>query len=383
MTRALERFGWLARSPERSLWLVVDGPARFPAAERLARALDGRLGRLAFFATAASGERSPAGLLLPAPKPFAAGVGLALRRLRTRAVIVIGPETAVSRALVGGAVRLGLAVFVWDGEGAPPDDLAGRIQAAVRANPRNTRLSGGRARLAERALAGRLPFALGARRLCGLADLRAALGAPETILCLGNGPSSNDPAAVAAAAAADAVFRVKHRWLKEGRVRRVDVVFTGAATTAARLPDAILMAQDRRTAGRIALARAWRTGWKPLRLGVVEEMVSGYAPAFGDGARLTNGAAMLATAVALAPRRLIVAGVDLYSHPSGAYPGTPETANAYAPAHDAARERAHALAMLARQLGAAGPDSLRLIGPLGDIATEAGLVWTGPAAAVG
>ena len=43
----------------------------------------------------------------------------------------------------------------------------------------------------------------------------------------------------------------------------------------------------------------WRGGLAPLRLGVVEDLVDGYA-ADGPGAsRMTNGAAMLAAAIAM------------------------------------------------------------------------------------
>ena len=82
---------------------------------------------------------------------------------------------------------------------------------------------------------------------------------------------------------------------------------------------------------------------------------------------------MLALAVALKPEQLTIAGIDLYRHPSGAYPGTPETANAYAPAHDRELERTHTLAMLNQQVAQSGPQSLTVIGPLHDIAIQSGI----------
>ena len=48
----------------------------------------------------------------------------------------------------------------------------------------------------------------------------------------------------------------------------------------------------------------------------------------------TNGAVALATAVALGPQRLIIAGMDLFSDPRGSYPGDTTTPNAYTVAHD-------------------------------------------------
>ena len=81
-------------------------------------------------------------------------------------------------------------------------------------------------------------------------------------------------------------------------------------------------------------------------------VVRGIAPAFGRGRffnasdmtgalrsfawgalRPTNGASMLAVAVALRPTRLIVAGIDLFQHQSGSYPGDTATPNAYSPGH--------------------------------------------------
>ncbi len=43
---------------------------------------------------------------------------------------------------------------------------------------------------------------------------------------------------------------------------------------------------------------------------------------------------MLATAVLLRPRRLVIAGIDLFAHPSGSYLGEADLPNAYLPVHD-------------------------------------------------
>jgi hypothetical protein len=47
---------------------------------------------------------------------------------------------------------------------------------------------------------------------------------------------------------------------------------------------------------------------------------------------------MIAAAAALNPARLIIAGVDLYQHPEGRYPGDLLGANAYARAHTRATD---------------------------------------------
>ena len=50
--------------------------------------------------------------------------------------------------------------------------------------------------------------------------------------------------------------------------------------------------------------------------------------------RPTNGATMLATAVALNPPRIVIAGIDLFADPAGAYPGDAQTSNDYVVVHE-------------------------------------------------
>ena len=51
-------------------------------------------------------------------------------------------------------------------------------------------------------------------------------------------------------------------------------------------------------------------------------------------ARPTNGAIMVATAAALRPERLTIAGIDLYAHPAGRYPGGGDAHDGYNRVHD-------------------------------------------------
>ena len=57
----------------------------------------------------------------------------------------------------------------------------------------------------------------------------------------------------------------------------------------------------------------------------------------------TNGALMVAVAAALQPKRLVIAGLDLYRHPEGRYPGS-TAIDGYARGHSAACD----LAVIAR-----------------------------------
>lgn len=60
-----------------------------------------------------------------------------------------------------------------------------------------------------------------------------------------------------------------------------------------------------------------------------------------------QGRVAIALAAALAPARLIIAGMDLYEHPAGAYPADPRAANAYPLMHDRETE----LAIIGAALG--------------------------------
>lgn len=150
------------------------------------------------------------------------------------------------------------------------------------------------------------------------------------ICCLGNGPSSEAPAV--RDEGFDALFRVNYQWRAREFLTNPKVIFT--ADPDLPLTDArpILAFPTRADANRILLkhcryARAPRTGYLVFTE-IASALTAGAWPA-----RPTNGALMIATAAALAPDRIIIAGVDLYNHPAGRYPGTTEEANAYDGAH--------------------------------------------------
>ncbi len=191
-------------------------------------------------------------------------------------------------------------------------------------------LEGSRRPFWRRLLAGRI------QRIETLDELRARLGAPQTILCLGNGPSSEDPRLDGHAY--DALFRVNESWRKRGRFVDPKVVFTGGRDVMENLQSVILGLQTDHAEIRLAKGRALA----PSRKGAVFFRADETAPALRAhdwGAfRPSNGAAMIATAVALQPGKLVVAGIDLFRHPQGAYPGDPSTPNAFVTAHDADAE---------------------------------------------
>jgi len=168
------------------------------------------------------------------------------------------------------------------------------------------------------------------QRIDTLETLRAALGAPETIMCLGNGPSSEDPRLHDMPY--DALFRVNHFWQPRGILTEPDGVFTGLRATIKAIRKPIVFVFQTREEEQKLVLKCLAMMRKVVfataeRLGVMDfDSFGVFQP--------TNGAVMLATAVALQPKRLIVAGIDLYQHPAGSYPGNSGTPNAYTIHHD-------------------------------------------------
>ena len=80
------------------------------------------------------------------------------------------------------------------------------------------------------------------KRYDDLDQLRRQLGCPETILCLGNGPSSEDPRL--GDVAYGALFRVNHSWSDRPILTNPDVVFTGGPATMKAIKTPIFGLQD-------------------------------------------------------------------------------------------------------------------------------------------
>ena len=173
------------------------------------------------------------------------------------------------------------------------------------------------------------------------AELNDRLGRPATILCLGNGPSSEDPRIPAEH---DCLFRVNWVWRKRGIRTDPRVVFTADPDLPPPDRRAILAFPTRADAERI-LGDHRRAGVLPPAYLVMSEMPGNFVPQTGPIP--TNGALMLAAAVSLRPARLVIAGIDLYADARGKYPGELEEANEYAPIHDRDTEIAFLRAVLA------------------------------------
>lgn len=328
-------------------------------------------------------------------KPVLALLGLPLsrqgwamaERLRREgaAVVAVAPDAASIPPWQHRRLQLvltGQASLSGATPGAPPtlplDAPAAIVEALARLMPekRQRQRGGLRGTLVERygdlVLPGG-PLALLTRRkyheVRSLEALQERLGRPNTILCLGNGPSSEAPEL--AGLAWDCCFRVNHSWLGRGRGLDPQLVFTSARTSIETLDERLLLGFPSRgftqtTLKRYLLDRRRLSYFCAEALGTVD--FAGF-----DKHVPTNGAVMLATAVALAPARLIVAGIDLFNDPAGAYPGDRSTPNAYTVYHDRALEQAFIVDRLAAYRG-------QLV-VLGQVLRAALAAAAGPAAA--
>ena len=174
------------------------------------------------------------------------------------------------------------------------------------------------------------------RQIDDFAALGERLGHPKTILCLGNGPSSEDPRLLDIEH--DRLFRVNWRWLERSMLCRPDMVFVGDLRTTARLRSCVFGFRTLAWESEILLRHLLLHGSLRCIEYFTHERVS---PFLGDDAwpaHPTNGVVMVATAAALQPRRLILAGMDLYLDPRGRYPGDPTPENDFPQMHSRAVE---------------------------------------------
>ncbi len=169
------------------------------------------------------------------------------------------------------------------------------------------------------------------RQIDDFDTLRQRLGHPETILCLGNGPSSEDPRLLEIQH--DRLFRVNWRWLERGMLTRPDMVFVGDLQTTARLRSCVFGFRTLAWESEMLLRQVLLHGRLRRMEYFTYERVSRFLSDGAWPAHPTNGVVMVATAVALQPKRLIIAGMDLYLDPRGRYPGDPTPDNDFPQMH--------------------------------------------------
>jgi hypothetical protein len=164
--------------------------------------------------------------------------------------------------------------------------------------------------------------------------LRNRLGGPSTILCLGNGPSSEDPAL--ARLTFDSLFRVNWIWRARDLLTEPDLVFTADPDLPPEGCRPIIAFPMRSASLPILAKHVLRL--RPPRGYLFLDRLAHFATEFAAEPIPTNGALMIAVAAALQPRRLVIAGVDLYRHPAGRYPGDAVALDGYSRQHSRDRD---------------------------------------------
>ncbi len=168
-----------------------------------------------------------------------------------------------------------------------------------------------------------------------LAELAARLGTPSTILCVGNGPSSEDRRLLDFPA--PCLFRVNWIWRERGMLVRPQLVFTADPDLPERRHRPIIGFPTRRQG--IAILERHVLRLRPPSSGYFFcDSIAPTADEIDQHLLPTNGALMVAVAAALQPKRIVIAGIDLYQHPFGRYPGADGAVDGYARQHNRDRD---------------------------------------------
>lgn len=347
VARCLMRSGVYLTSARRAIW--VDGlEARdFVAAAGLLRELRRRLPASPLALTTLDRgtaawlrERHPGHPVLPPPWRF--GAERFLVRFDPAVLVRLGGGPSIPPSLLRSVERRGLPIVVVDSAVRPPEGdsaqppLVERIEALFPASaqgpPRDFHERRRFRRLARTGFGRWIVATRTGRRIPDWDGLRRRLGSPSSILCLGNGPSSEDPRV--RDVAHDCLLRVNHRWVGRGILAQPDMVFVGDLGTTRAIAGCVfgfrVVAKEQEVLLRHVLLGG---GLVPLEHFTLERV-----PSLLDDrvwrANPTNGAIMVATAVMLRPERLAIAGIDLFDDPRGAYPDAPLAENDYLPGHE-------------------------------------------------
>jgi hypothetical protein len=270
--------------------------------------------------------RYPNDNTLPPPPDFAPLIARFFQQLRPALIILLRDRSGTGSRFLEYARRAGIPIVVVDfliaRDGTVARELIERaIETIPHArDPMPDRTAPRRMDALSRTALGRIVVAnRSARRLSGWEALRERLGCPETILCLGNGPSCEDPRLEKLSY--DALFRVNWRWLERGILTNPDMVFVGDLATTARLSSCVFGFRTIAWESEMLLRHLlFHLGLKKLEY-FTYERVSRELSDERWPRHPTNGVVMVATALGIRPKQIIVAGMDLYEDPRGRYPG--------------------------------------------------------------
>ncbi len=278
---------------------------------------------------------------VPLPLPLAALAAHWLRRLSVQHLIMLDATDSLSAPLQRAVHAAGIPVTVLEGgrntgSSAATDAFFAQLNAVLPRGPalppvaQDWKVPNWRDRFGSSRLWQAAARRLTRGRVDGWDALAASLGHPRRILCLGNGPSSEDPRATGFAQ--DCLFRVNWRWQQRGILTSPQVVFVGDADTIGKLDGVIFGLWNRALEQGMLLRHLRVHGLRPMRYVTMERSCAIIRDQHWP-ARPSNGALMIAAAAALQPDALCIAGIDLYQSPEGRYPGDPVGSNAYARTH--------------------------------------------------
>jgi len=350
------RFGWVPWRKGRALLILVERAAEYDSLAPLIATLAEDSPRLNFLLVTPDADLLrtplPAGVRQVLPLPLSGWLWTSVFLSRTRPQAVLCASSCISSRFGIALRRRNIPLLEFSA-----DASITRVQVQAVMSDGSRKYSGHAENLRGRML--RLPpfraiTAWQLRKVPDLSALSDALGHPQRILCLGNGPSSeSDQVKKLHAQDFDAVFRVNHRWLGRGLFTEPQLVFAAGSKPVRKARSVgLFCVQDRQRAERTRFACLHFLSSRALvvaeDLHILKEWDRLAEEGFGDSAP-TNGVIMLAVAEALSPSHSTVAGMDLFADASGAYPGDRHTPNAYGIFHSAAKEKEFVVRWVARQ----------------------------------
>jgi hypothetical protein len=385
------KLGLARKEFERGLLLIGDTPAAFEALRATISLIEARDSRIRLILSSVEPgvlawlrQQFPAARVIPLPFSNRLSTGLYLRRLNIRvAAFVESGNRSAHRTLLASLGRRAIGVVALSARGQEFLPTGGMLRAASEAlvvigDGRGIHTRSGEERhltdvetvdmfavmlardlkaLREGSALGRIvarvPLKIArsprwrnaikwrVRRYRDERELKERLKSPKVVLCLGNGPSSEDP--TLENVNYDALFRVNHSWLKRKGLANPDVVFTGGRPTMRAVRGPIFGLPTPDSEERLMMVRAYNPLVGCTEFFNVNDVTANLTQFDWGHLRPTNGANMLAAAIALKPEKLIVAGIDLFQHPEGSYPGDVSTPNAYSPGHSRETELAYIL----------------------------------------
>jgi hypothetical protein len=329
-------------SLKRSLWVLGETPGSFEDAAAFIQSLAEAVPQYRLVMMS-SDRRTLDGLrekfvddeVVPLPRDSGAVARRYFRRLRPALIVTLGTTGSNPASLLDRARSNSVSVVAMR-PGAPVPDGPGLLSHLLEPAPYEPpvrqawrvptwRDRAGRSRLWKSSA----PY-FSKRRIDGWDTLGLRLGNPQSVLCLGNGPSSEDPGL--AALDHDCLMRVNWRWKLRGYLTDPDVVFVGDAATLHRLSPRVFGLWNISLEYGMLLRYLVTHGPRRMEYFTMERI----SPLIRDRfwpARPSNGPLMVAAAAALRPKRLTIAGIDLFRNPEGRYPGDARSLNEYSRVH--------------------------------------------------